>query len=250
MKNIARNLIVVIGLALLVPLKMALADHDYFKGCDGFGQLTAQWWQWALSIPTAVNPILDATGEDCMIGQSGSMWFLAGTFGGVPVTRTCGVPEGTELFFPVVNSVYFNSPNICGQGPEDFSVKFMRAYNAAFIDGATNVSAELDGRRIKPLHRVVSAVFPVALPEENIFDAPCAGDSPAGVFSPAVDGRHITRDVGIALIRCGEFKTVDEVVFAKPGDLKLLGARTLEGFNALVDPRRKRLVAAGPIPAA
>lgn len=64
------------------------------------------------------------------------------------------------------------------------------------------------------------------------------------------DGRQVTRDVGIALIRCAEFKTVDEVVFAKPGDLKLLGARTLEGFNALVDPRRKRLVAAGPIPAA
>ena len=64
------------------------------------------------------------------------------------------------------------------------------------------------------------------------------------------DGRTITRDVGIALIRCGEFKTVDEVVFAKPGDLKLLGARTLEGFNALVDSRRKRLVAAGPMPAA
>ena len=64
------------------------------------------------------------------------------------------------------------------------------------------------------------------------------------------DGRTITRDVGIALIRCGAFKTVDEVVFAKPGDLRLLGARTLQGFNALVDPRRKRLVAGGPIPAA
>jgi len=64
------------------------------------------------------------------------------------------------------------------------------------------------------------------------------------------DGRRITRDVGIALIRCGDFKTVDEVVFAKPGDLRLLGARTLEGFNALVDSRRKRLVAAEPMPAA
>ena len=64
------------------------------------------------------------------------------------------------------------------------------------------------------------------------------------------NGQQITRDVGIALIRSGEFKTVDEVVFAKSGDLLLLGARTLEGFNALVDPRKKRLVAAGPIPAA
>ena len=64
------------------------------------------------------------------------------------------------------------------------------------------------------------------------------------------NGQQITRDVGIALLRSGEFKTVDEVVFAKPGDLLLLGARTLEGFNALVDPRKKRLVAGGPIPAA
>ena len=54
----------------------------------------------------------------------------------------------------------------------------------------------------------------------------------------------------MAVIECGEFKTVDEVVFAQPGDLSLLGARTLEGFNAQVNSRRKRLVAAGPIPVA
>lgn len=64
------------------------------------------------------------------------------------------------------------------------------------------------------------------------------------------NGQHISRDVGIAILRAGEFKTVDEVVFARPGDLNLLGARTLEGFNAVVDPRRRRLVAAGPMPAA
>lgn len=64
------------------------------------------------------------------------------------------------------------------------------------------------------------------------------------------DGRAVTRDVGIVLLRHGEFRTVDEVVFAKPGDLRLLGARTLEGFNARVDSRRKRLVAGGPLTAA
>ena len=63
-------------------------------------------------------------------------------------------------------------------------------------------------------------------------------------------GRAVTRDVGIVLLRHREFRTVDEVVFAKPGDLRLLGARTLEGFNARVDSRRKRLVAAGPLTAA
>ena len=58
------------------------------------------------------------------------------------------------------------------------------------------------------------------------------------------------QEVGYAIIRCGEFETIDEVVFAEKGDLQLLGARTLEGFNAVVDAKRKRLVAAGPMPAA
>jgi predicted aspartyl protease len=64
------------------------------------------------------------------------------------------------------------------------------------------------------------------------------------------NGQYVTRHVGTAVIECGEFKTVDEVVFAQPGDLSLLGTRTLEGFNAQVDSRKKRLVAAGPIPVA
>ena len=64
------------------------------------------------------------------------------------------------------------------------------------------------------------------------------------------NGQYVSRHVGTAVIHCGEFKTIDEVVFAQPGDLSLLGARTLEGFNALVDSRKRRLVPAGPIPAA
>ena len=64
------------------------------------------------------------------------------------------------------------------------------------------------------------------------------------------NGQYVTRNVGSAVIECGEFKTVDEVVFAHTGDLLLLGARTLEGFNAVVDARKRKLVAAGPIPAA
>jgi predicted aspartyl protease len=64
------------------------------------------------------------------------------------------------------------------------------------------------------------------------------------------NGQQITRSTGYAVIRCGQFETVDEVVFGEEGDLQLLGSRTLEGFNAVVDAARKRLVAAGPIPAA
>jgi len=63
-------------------------------------------------------------------------------------------------------------------------------------------------------------------------------------------GRRITRSVGFAIIRVEKSFTIDEVVFAEKGDPLLLGARSLEGLNLTVDSRRKKLVAAGPLPAA
>jgi predicted aspartyl protease len=64
------------------------------------------------------------------------------------------------------------------------------------------------------------------------------------------NGQRVTRGVGFAIIRLEKFFTIDEVVFAEPGDLLLLGARTLEGLNLTIDPARRKLVAAGPLPAA
>jgi predicted aspartyl protease len=64
------------------------------------------------------------------------------------------------------------------------------------------------------------------------------------------NGQQITRSVGFAIISVGPYFTVDEIVFAEPGDLELLGARTLEGLNLTVDARQKTLVASGPLPAA
>ena len=64
------------------------------------------------------------------------------------------------------------------------------------------------------------------------------------------NGQHITRSVGFAILRVGKSFTIDEVVFAEPGDLNLLGARTLEGLNLMVDSAKKRLIASGPLPAA
>ncbi len=64
------------------------------------------------------------------------------------------------------------------------------------------------------------------------------------------NGQRITRSVGFAILRVDKHFTIDEVVFAEPGDMTLLGARTLEGLSLTVDPRRKKLVAAGPLPVA
>src|SRR5258708_978188 len=90
-------------LALAVPAPVLLGgddDHDRDKDhedSESFKKLSAEWWQWALSIPTSVNPLLELEPKDpkeerCMIGQRGSVWFLAGVFGASAATRTCSVP--------------------------------------------------------------------------------------------------------------------------------------------------------------
>lgn len=64
------------------------------------------------------------------------------------------------------------------------------------------------------------------------------------------DGAVLERWTGAALVYAGGTWTNDEVVFGEPGDLTLLGARSLEGLNLRVDPVSKTLVDAGPVPAA
>ena len=169
-----------LGLSLTMHPTLASAESG------GFSRLSAQWWQWALSIPPSQNPLLDMTGENCMVGQRGPTWFLGGVFGGGGmVTRNCTVPDNVSLFFPVINSVNFNSPNICGFGPDDQSVAVLRRDAAPFIDGSIKLLVEVDGNRVKHLRRVQSKVFALTLPEVNLFDAFCA--VPGGVYSPSVD---------------------------------------------------------------
>jgi len=53
----------------------------------------------------------------------------------------------------------------------------------------------------------------------------------------------VEREVGYAILSAEGFETNDEVVFAQPGDMTLLGVRTIEGFGVMVDNIAHRFVA-------
>jgi hypothetical protein len=178
--------LVSVSVGLLLPLQMAFAD------CTGFRRLSAEWWQWALSIPASHNPTTDPTGEQCMLGQRGPIWFLAGVLGGGTATRTCTVPEGVDLFFPIFNQSFFDSPNACGQGAGCFPIPEMRAINAEIVDGITDVVARVDGEPVAEICRVRSNVFAVALPADNVSETPTA-PCPAGIYAPTVDDGYYVR---------------------------------------------------------
>ncbi len=70
------------------------------------------------------------------------------------------------------------------------------------------------------------------------------------VWFEMADGSAIERDIGFAMVYAGGTFTNDEVVFGEAGDLPLLGARSIQGLNLIVDLVRRRLVPGGPMLAA
>lgn len=58
-----------------------------------------------------------------------------------------------------------------------------------------------------------------------------------------VTGEVVNRAVGYVILAAGGFDCGDDVVFGEPGDMSLLGVRTIEGFGVNVDYIAHRFVA-------
>ncbi len=171
-----------------------------------FGEWSARWWQWALGQPVPSNPLLDTTGAFCGVGQSGPVWFLAGTFNSGTATRTCTIPAGKALFFPVANA-------FCSE-VGDNSPEAQRACANSSMDAATDLSAQVDGVSIRdlPMYRVQSLIFDLTLPADNIFGGAAAG-VPAGVYTPtAADGIQLM----LAPLRAGSHVIHFHAFFTAP----------------------------------
>lgn len=93
------------------------------------------------------EPVSDQTGEACHRKQEGPVWFLAGTYGTRRTVRTCVVPRGKYLFFPLINYVVF---------PREEGATSCASVTATAARMTNDVSAlvlEVDGVRI---HELVS----------------------------------------------------------------------------------------------
>lgn len=133
-----KYLIALIAALVMLPASAENATPTvYGKTMGNWGQA---WWQWALNFPSADNPIQQDGYVDCSAGQSGKVWFLAGTFG-ESVERTCSIPEGRALFVPIINSLYW-TPEDCASN----DVKTCREKSAGQgIDSILSWTCTVDG---------------------------------------------------------------------------------------------------------
>ncbi len=188
------RLLSIAAIAMSAASMPALADGD---SGDSMKELSAQWWQWAFSIPKTSNPLLDATGANCMVGQRGPVWFLAGSLDSGIIRRTCSVPEGVTLFFPVINYFNLNTPGVCPSTTPNQTVAQLRAVAAASMNAVTGLSAKVDNKPVKQIRRVRSEPFSGTFPADNIFLAFCDGVFPAGTYSPGVDDGYYVKVQGL-----------------------------------------------------
>jgi len=128
--------------------------------------------------------LLDTTGEFAGVGQSGPVWFLAGTFGD-SVSRSLTIPAGKAIFFPVNNWIFGAVANDCEPSVPGVTcdVPTLRAAAAAATTAATVLEVSIDGQAVSNLrdYRALSPDgFNVTLPEGNLLGLP------AGTYGPHV----------------------------------------------------------------
>lgn len=191
MKTLNKNFFIagktlVIGSALALSLAgVAQAEIKNINASlygNTWGEWSAQWAQWMLSIPKATNPTLDPSGAFCEVGQSGPVWFLAGTSGG-DATRSCTIPAGKALFFPIANGMFGSAVFDCEPTAPGVPCN-MNAIRKAAADAtdAVFLEATVDGKKLSGMNkmRVTSPEYTVTFPADNVVDVP------AGSYTPNV----------------------------------------------------------------
>ncbi len=160
-KTMMRTLFLLVLAALSAVVPAALAGNENpgvlptgsHPHGHSYGEWGAAWWQWALGIPAADNPLLD--GDPLAEQANCPVVFLAGNFGGTS-TRSVTVKPGTTLYVPYLNFLVW-SPNDLAYGeaiatylgldPGQLSDEELLRLAANFWldDAAATITLEVDG---------------------------------------------------------------------------------------------------------
>jgi hypothetical protein len=195
--------VVMVAIALIMSTPMVFAGNpnpgvlppnSHPQGLT-YGEWSARWWQYAVSVP-------GVPGQDvfnhCPAEPSGHVWFLEGTMTAVPPpTRSCTVPSGTMILFPIINAEWSVVEAQANGGacfipaiPSGTSEPALRACAKAAMDLVTVVEADVDGVPLQGLtppsspYRVQSPLFTFTAVPGNLF-------VPAGPSQSVSDGYWI-----------------------------------------------------------
>ena len=177
-----------------LPADAKVAGH-------GYAELAEAWWRWAYRRRDGMRPYQDPTGAECAVGQTGDVWFLAGTAGTGAVERRCAVPEHRHVFVPVLAVLETSAPG------KRRDCKALRAAVGAEAARPVTVRVELDGVPLAPVRSAARDCFDAYADAEE-------DDPPPGMYAPAAtDGLWLL----LPPLPAGEHRLVVEAKQAATG---------------------------------
>lgn len=137
-----------------------------------YGEWSARWWQWLLSVTRSKSPAFDSSGDNANVNQyDPNVFFLCQTIdrikeGRTIQNRTITLKTGRSIFIPIIN--WISVLHVDGQTDEELvSVAKKR------MDVVSELEVTIDEITIKEgleRYRVRSPFFDIVVPEDNIFE--------------------------------------------------------------------------------
>ena len=130
------------------PATPPLLDPTLPHNGGTYADWGGRWWAWALGLPASQAPY--AVDTCTTAGQpTEPVFFLAGTGGMGAATRSCTIPPGRALFFPLVNGTTWacweGEPGGGGGCPENSEATLRSQLEATWSELPSTVRVVLDG---------------------------------------------------------------------------------------------------------
>lgn len=157
-----------------------LPPYSYPFG-KSYGDWSAKWWKWAISIPANNEHPFNDPNWDCGVSnhqQSGKVWYLVGAFTavfpalpGTEKTYSCKIPTGKAIFFPVINTECSNveTGTIWYAANETDARQCAESLTSGPVSYFVDLEVIVDGKRVRNVerYRFQSPYFTYDLPQPN-----------------------------------------------------------------------------------
>lgn len=214
-----RGMVLTIGIVLMSVTGGMVAAQESVQIVppgEEFGGATAaeweaRWWQWALSLPEAVNPNFDLTGANCGAGQFGPVFLLPSSF--LPpdedIEFRCVVPEGLGIYVSLggAGCTTVEPPPFFGRDEAE-----MAACAEEAADMMISSEVTINGEPVENIeqYRMTTPVFTMNFGPDNIYGLePVVADSVVSsygfIIEPPAPGEY-------EIVIVNEWEGLDEPV--------------------------------------
>ena len=219
-----RAIVVAISVILALVVATPIASGKSSSQSQNLGQLTAEWWNWAIS--TNPSPLEGSYkgGAQCNGEYVEGVFFLSGSLATDPETRTCTVPAHTPILFSPFN---YLCSEVLGD-PEPLDTACATPTTDAVIDPPSSFYATVDGKDANQ-QRIASGLFQWKIPKNNFLELT------PGRYEAAQDGLWVFLQKGLER---GNHKivfggTFEDTPFNTPENPRFKGARITYKLTAV-----------------